>query len=58
MKKYKSLAQLINEDDRARSYFNNLPGYVQESLWQRAHDVNSFESLQSFADRYTDHDTL
>ena len=50
MKKYKSLAQLINDDDRARKYFNTLPGAVQEQLWQRAHDVDSFQSLCSLAD--------
>lgn len=53
MKKYKDLHQLVREDTEAKLYFESLPSYVQEAMWERASGVNSVESLYDYADNLT-----
>lgn len=56
MPKYNSITNLLNGDPKAKKYFNTLPGYVQEAIMQRGHNVNSFESLCHYADNLTEGD--
>ena len=50
---YASLEALIAQDAQANQYFNALPQYVQETMWERAGRINSFESLCHYADNLT-----
>lgn len=52
-KKYRELFELIEADGQAKQYFEKLPDYVQETICQRAGRVNSFESLQDYAQNLT-----
>ena len=49
-KKYPDLNALIEQDQAAGQYYASLPDYVREMISQRATSVNSFESLQNYAD--------
>jgi hypothetical protein len=55
-RKYSGLNELIKEDSEANSYYNSLPQYVKEMICQQEQNVNSFDSLHSFADNYTKED--
>ena len=48
--KYNDLQSLIEQDSAAKSYFNELPEYVREHISSRGNNVNSFESLQDYAE--------
>ncbi len=52
-KKYESLAQLLQNDPRARAYYDRLPEYVRDQIKQRGSSVNSFEILVDYADNLT-----
>ena len=48
--KYTGLAELINADREAKNYFNALPDYVRRQIFTRSSGVNSFASLQDYAE--------
>ena len=50
LKKYPDLYSLIDQEAEADQFYNSLPDYVREMISQRATSVNSFESLQNYAD--------
>ena len=50
LKKYPDLYSLIDQEPEADQFYNSLPDYVPEMISQRATSVNSFESLQNYAD--------
>lgn len=54
--KYSGLKQLIEQDQEAKRYYESLPGYVQEAVFQREDGVNSFESLRHYVDNLTEGD--
>lgn len=49
-KKYGNLYQMIEQDQKASCYYNQLPKYVQEQIDQRADNVCSIDALQTYAD--------
>ncbi|MCI6257346.1 hypothetical protein [Pseudoflavonifractor sp. HCP28S3_F10] len=51
--RYPDLYALIQHETEARQYFNKLPDYVQEQICTRAENVNSFASLQDYAENLT-----
>lgn len=53
MQHYEDLYSLIESDQEARRYFDCLPGYVKESVRQRAQNVNSIASLRDYAENLT-----
>lgn len=48
--KYKDLQSLIEQDSEASRYYNELPEYVREQISSRSVDVNSYASLQDYAE--------
>ncbi len=48
--KYRDLYELFDGDLKARQYFDKLPAYVRDQISIRAGSVNSFESLQDYAE--------
>jgi len=52
-KKYESLAQLLQNDSRARAFYDRLPEYVRDQIKLRGDSVNSYESLSDYADNLT-----
>ena len=52
-KKYTCLQALLRDDVVARRYFSNLPDYVQEQLTTRSGAINSFASLEDYAQNLT-----
>ena len=52
-KKYESLAQLLQADNKARAFYDSLPEYVRDQIKARGRSVNSFESLSDYADNLT-----
>ncbi len=52
-KKYADLNALLENDSRAKQYFNALPDYVQSQISTRAEGVNSMASLQDYAENLT-----
>lgn len=50
MQKYPDMYELFKCDAQAKQYFDALPGYVQEQIKTRAQGVNSFASLQDYAE--------
>lgn len=53
MQHYEDLYNLIHDDQEAQRYFDSLPGYVKESVRQRAQSVNSLASLRDCAENLT-----
>lgn len=51
--KYHDLNALLQADDGAQQYFDELPGYVREQMQSRAENINSFASLQDYAQNLT-----
>lgn len=51
--KYPDLNTLLQSDAHAKAYFNTLPDYVQSQIMSRAGHVNSFDSLQDYAENLT-----
>lgn len=49
-KKYSDLTSLINNDSKAKSYYDSLPDYVREQISSRGSGVNSLASLQDYAE--------
>lgn len=47
--KYQNMYVLFESDTEAREYFEGLPDYVREQIKTRADNVNSFASLQDYA---------
>ena len=52
-RRYDGLISLIFDNNQAREYFDNLPGYVREHITTRAHNINSFDSLKDYAENLT-----
>lgn len=48
--KYPDLNTLLQNEPEARQYFNTLPDYAREQISTRAQNVNSFASLQDYAE--------
>ena len=46
----KNLELLLREDSTARAYYSKLPDYVQQHIASRGDNVNSFASLQDYAE--------
>ncbi len=53
MKHYPDLHALLRDDPQAKDYFSGLPDYVREQIFTRAENVNSFSSLQDYAENLT-----
>jgi hypothetical protein len=53
MEHFCGLFGLMESDGEARAYYESLPDYVQETIRQRAGNVNSFESLRDYAENLT-----
>ena len=51
--KYPNLEARLMQDPEAQRYFNRLPDYVQSQIVTRAGKVNSFASLQDYAENLT-----
>ncbi|OQB14364.1 MAG: hypothetical protein BWY15_01221 [Firmicutes bacterium ADurb.Bin193] len=49
-KKYNDLGALIRDDEDAMEYYWSLPDYVRSQIDQRPYNINSFESLQDYAE--------
>jgi len=49
-KKYPGLDELLSAEPQAKEYFDKLPDYVRSSIQQRKSSVNSFASLQDYAE--------
>jgi len=49
-----NLHSLIEQNEQARQYFNQLPDYVQEQISSRSDEVTSFERLQGLASNLLD----
>lgn len=52
-KTYRDMFTLMREDPEAKAYFENLPHPVREQMSTRPFNVNSFESMQSYAEKLT-----
>ncbi len=50
MKKYRDMYELFKSDSQAKEYFDKLPDYVRDQISTRADGVNSFASLQDYAE--------
>ncbi len=49
-KHYGGLRALLSADPQAQEYYDSLPGYVKEMMQDRAHNINSFESLRDYSE--------
>ena len=47
--KYSGLFELLGEDRQAKEYYDSLPDYVKQSISAREQNINSFASLQDYA---------
>lgn len=50
MKEYKSLGQLLKEEQSAFQYYSSLPDYVRSMIQQRSQNVCTMEQLQDYAE--------
>ena len=48
--KYPDLQVLLADAPEAKQYFDTLPDYVKDQIRTRPQGVNSFESLQDYAE--------
>ena len=48
--KYSDLYALLQQEPKAKRYFDSLPDYVREQIGTRAGNVNSFASLRDYAE--------
>lgn len=55
-KTYPNLKALLASESQAYDFFATLPQYVREHIADQSDGVNSFESLKSFADTFTQGD--
>lgn len=53
MQKYSDMYELLQNDLKARQYFDKLPDYVRDQISTRSNGVNSFESLRDYAENLT-----
>jgi len=51
--KYDNLYAVLDNEPDAKAYFDKLPGYVREELVIHASKVDSFESMQDYAQNLT-----
>lgn len=51
--KYANLHALLRAEPDAKRYFDELPDYVREQIAVRPEGVNSFASLQDYAENLT-----
>ncbi len=49
-KKYSGLYELIENDSEANNYYQSLPDYAKQSICAREQNINSFASLQDYAE--------
>lgn len=47
--KYSGLYELMESDTKAKEYFDALPDYVKQSMEARQQNINSFASLEDYA---------
>lgn len=47
------LDRLLQNDKKLERYFYSLPGYVQETIRERADNINSSDDLYAYAENYT-----
>ena len=50
MKQYPDMRTLLQQEQEAKTYYDGLPEYVKEQISARADNVNSFDSLQNYAE--------
>jgi len=50
MQKYHDMYELFKHDQTAKQYFDKLPDYVRDQISTRTGGVNSFASLQDYAE--------
>lgn len=48
--KYPNMYALMEQEKQAKEYYNSLPDYVRDQISTRADNVNSFASLQDYAE--------
>lgn len=51
--KYSDLNALLQSEAEAKQYFDKLPDYVRDQIRTRPQSVNSFASLQDYAENLT-----
>lgn len=51
--KYSDVYALLKSEPEAKEYFDKLPDYVRQQICTRADNVNSFASLQDYAENLT-----
>ncbi len=47
---YGGLGSLLSSEPQAQQYFDSMPGYIKEMMQDRAHNINSFESLRDYGE--------
>ncbi len=55
-KTYPDLDALLQDDKRAKKYYDNLPDYVKEQINTRKDNINSVLSLVDYAQNLTQGD--
>ena len=45
-----SLERLLKSNDNLKQYYSRLPGYIQESIQNRAQNIQSANDLYRYAD--------
>ena len=53
MQKFRDMFELFEHDQTAKQYYDKLPDYVRDQIKARAGGVNSFSSLQDYAENLT-----
>lgn len=48
--RYDGICDLVDSDEEAREYFNNLTNEVQQSLMAHGAGVNTLEEMKNFAE--------
>lgn len=48
--KYSNMYSMFEQDQSAKRYFDDLPGYVQEQISSRSDSVNSYSGLRDYAE--------
>ncbi len=48
--KYSNMYAMFEQDQNAKRYFEDLPGYVQEQISSRSDSVNSYSGLRDYAE--------
>ncbi|NLB80471.1 MAG: hypothetical protein GX800_02385 [Clostridiaceae bacterium] len=50
LKRYSGLEELMQNETQAKDYFFSLPEYVRVQISQRESNINSYASLQDYAE--------